>query len=119
MELEIQKKQETPLLSRMRVTALLQYEGATPSRMDLRKALADKLKVDKELVVIKHIFTKFGHSKAKIIAHVYDLKDAVEKLEMEGLLIKHLSKEEQKKIKEERQKAAQEATMAKQAAGNK
>jgi small subunit ribosomal protein S24e len=114
MDMEIQKKQETPLLSRTRVTAALIYDGATPSRQDIRKELSQKLKVAEELIVIKHIFTKFGSSKAKVIAHVYEDKKMVDRIEDEDLLNKHLSKEEQKKIKEAKQKAAQEAAAAKQ-----
>ncbi|MBI5393371.1 hypothetical protein HZA96_05870 [Candidatus Woesearchaeota archaeon] len=109
MDMEIQKKQETPLLSRTRITATLVYEGPTPSRQDIRKELSQKLKVSEELIVIKHIFTKFGFSKAKVIAHVYEDKNMVAKIENEDLLNKHLSKDEQKKIKEAKQKAAQAA----------
>ncbi len=114
MDLEIKKRQETPLLSRVRINATLMYEGMTPSRQDVRKALADKLKVDQQLVVIKHIFTKFGAAQAKVIAHVYETKEVVDTLEHENLLNKHLSKEDQKRIKEEKQKAAQEAAANKQ-----
>jgi small subunit ribosomal protein S24e len=82
MELEIQKERETPLLSRKRVTIEATYEGKTPSRVDLRKSVAAKIKSPEELIVVRHIYTKFGQQKAKIIAHVYS--DPKTMLRLEG-----------------------------------
>ncbi|MFO8016535.1 MAG: 30S ribosomal protein S24e [Candidatus Woesearchaeota archaeon] len=96
MKLEIKKERDTPLLSRKRVTLNAEYEGSTPSRMDIRKETAKKLKAKENLVVIKHIYTRFGAQKAKIIAHVYEDEKDMKKLEGEGLLKKHNAGEEKK-----------------------
>jgi small subunit ribosomal protein S24e len=105
MKLELIKDRETPLLSRTRVTLGLEYEGATPSRLQLRKEVAGKLKVDESLVVLKHIYTRFGQHKAKIIAHVYKNADDLKRIEDEYMTVKHLDKEGKAKAKEARQAA--------------
>lgn len=97
MEIEIQKQRETPLLARKRVTAIAHYEGTTPSRIQIRKEIASKVKSDEDLVIIRHIYTKFGSRDAKIIAHVYNDKAMVEKLEGKKLIDKHSGKKAEKK----------------------
>src|SRR3989344_8628947 len=95
MELQIKKQRETPLLSRNRVTLMMEYEGATPSRLEFRKMVSKQLKAPEDLVIIKHIYTRFGQSKAKVIAHVYNDKKDMEKIEEEYLLKKHQKKKEE------------------------
>ena len=110
MELQIKKQRETPLLSRNRVTLMMEYEGATPSRLEFRKMVSKQLKAPEDLVIIKHIYTRFGQSKAKVIAHVYNDKKDMEKIEEEYLLKKH-QKEKAEGAKEEA-KAEQPAAAA-------
>ena len=76
------------------MTLIAEYEGATPSRIKIRKEVATKLKAKENLVVIKHVYTKFGSQKAKIITHIYNNEDEMKKLEHDVLLKKHQSKEE-------------------------
>jgi small subunit ribosomal protein S24e len=97
MKLELLKERETPLLSRKRVTLSASYEGATPARKELRKSVAKKVSADEKLVILKHIYTRFGQHKAKVIAHVYEDEKAMNKLEEEYLLKKHREKKEEKK----------------------
>lgn len=92
MKLTINKERETPLLSRKRLTCDLEFEGATPARIVLKKELAKKANVDESLVVLKHIYTKFGKQKAKIIAHVYSNLEDLKKLEHASLIAKHSPK---------------------------
>lgn len=89
MDLEIKKERDTPLLSRKRVTLIAEYEGATPKRIDMRKDVAKKLDVEEKLVILKHIYTKFGSQKAKIIAHIYNNEEDLKKIEDSSLLAKH------------------------------
>ena len=87
--MEILKERKTPLLGRTRYTLKLEYEGSTPSRAKIQEQLAVKLKVDKEKVVIKHLYTRYGSKEAHIVAHVYDSVDHVKQLEPKHLLKKH------------------------------
>ena len=89
MEIEIVKEKETPLVSRKRVTAWINHTGRTPSRVEILSGLSKKLKVDKELISIRHIYTRFGEQRVKLIIHVYNDKDSLVKLEGEGLVKKH------------------------------
>jgi small subunit ribosomal protein S24e len=70
MKLDIIKERDTPLLSRKRVTISIEYEGATPSRLDLKKEVAKKVGSKEDLTIIKHVYTRFGRQKAKVIAHI-------------------------------------------------
>ncbi len=97
MKVEVLKERETPLLSRKRVSLMAEYQGPTPSRMDFLKEVAKIVDSDPSLIIIKHIYTRFGRQKAKIIAHVYSNMDDMKKLEGEYLLKKHVKKEEEKK----------------------
>lgn len=89
MELNITKELITPLLSRKRVTLEFDAVKATPSRQDIIKAVADATKAKKELVIVKHIYTKFGSKRTKIIAHIYNDAAAMTKIEGAYLLKKH------------------------------
>ncbi|HLC46505.1 MAG TPA: hypothetical protein VJI75_02065 [Candidatus Nanoarchaeia archaeon] len=89
MELELVKQEEMPLLSRQRYTFTLAFEGATPSRKDLRKEVSKKIGAEEDKVLIKHVYTRFGNPKAKIIAHVYPDRKTMEKIEEKYILKKH------------------------------
>src|SRR3989344_8301074 len=93
MELQILKERETPLLSRKRVTLEAGYEGATPSRLKFKDAIAKKLNVKGDMVIIKHIYTRYGLQKAKIIAHIYSNQKDLKRFEQEGLVKKHTKPE--------------------------
>jgi small subunit ribosomal protein S24e len=101
MDIEIIKEKETPLLSRKRVTAWAHSEGVTPSRKKICIELSKHLKVKPELVIVRHIYTRFGVQKAKLIAHVYDDRNVLVKLEGKKLVEKH--KIEQPKAEESKE----------------
>ncbi|MBU0535478.1 MAG: hypothetical protein KKE20_00825 [Nanoarchaeota archaeon] len=92
MTLDIKKQRETPLLSRNRVTCMVEYQGATPSRLEFRKMVAAQLKAPEDLIIIKHIYSRFGQTQAKVIVHVYKDKKDMEKIEEPYLLKKHQKK---------------------------
>jgi ribosomal protein S24E len=91
MEIEIKKERETPLLSRRRVTAMVKFEGATPSRQKIRESIAKKTGSTEELTVVKHIYPRFGSEGAKVIAHIYSKEEDKNRVEREYLLKKHKS----------------------------
>ena len=106
MELELKKERDTPLLSRKRYVFNMTFEGPTPSRKDIRAAVAKKVNADKELTIIKHVYTRYGVERAKVFAHVYGTKEDMMKIEEPGVLKKHQKKEEKK---EETKEAPAEA----------
>ena len=72
MQLEIIMKRENKLLMRTEYIFKITHNGkGTPKREEVRDAIADKLGVDKELVVVKKIRTPFGVNEALVDAVLY------------------------------------------------
>ena len=104
MKIEITEKKENKLLGRSEVSGQLNFSGATPANEVVKESLAVELKVDKELVIIKHIYSKFSYQEAKFLAFVYVNKEQMGKTEV---MTKHLRKkatEAAKKAKEDAEK---------------
>jgi ribosomal protein S24E len=99
MEVEIKSKREVPLLSRTRVSGFLKYEGATPNLLDVKQKIASVLKVENDLVAVRHIYPRFGIGVSKVIAHVYGKNEDLIKTEDKKTLRKNkfLKEEEAKK----------------------
>lgn len=118
MELKILKQRETPLISRKRMTAEITFDKATPSRGDIVKEIAKKEKVSENLVVVKHIYQRFGQLKAKAICHIYFNKEDLERIEPEYLKKKHGKKEKKAEEKAE-EKPAEKAEAKEEKAAEK
>lgn len=93
MKITIQK--ENQLLGRTEVEAEIAFTGATPSREDLKKQLAQQLKTKESLVIITSIRTNYGECVAVIQANVYT-KDK----ELADTESKHMQKRHESKKKE-------------------
>jgi len=96
MELEIVKKEKKPLVKRQEIEAKA-VQNYTPSNIQVQEELAKMLQKDKELIVVKHIYSRFGSYESHITAYVYDNKEALKKFEVQ----------EKKKEKEEAKKEAE------------
>ncbi len=103
MSIEIQSQEKKPLLLREEIKAAATFKGATPSRQDVKKEIASKLKKDEKLVVVKNIITKYGEEKAEIIAHVYENEKDLQEIEQESTIKRNTPK------KAEGEEAAAEA----------
>lgn len=95
MDLTITKQTENPLLSRKEVQAKIVFEGATPNRVDVQKALAKSIKADEKMVIVQTIQTSFGHSNATVVAHAYSDENAMKANERANLLEKHAGHKEE------------------------
>jgi len=62
-------------IGRSEVFGSVVFGSATPSRVDVRKAVSKNLKVDEGLVVVKRLGNVFGGGSAKFCVFVYDDKD--------------------------------------------
>lgn len=67
----VTEKVEEPLLSRTVMKGLVTYDSAPPSFVELRKHLAQSLKIDEAVVVISSCAPVFGSRKSSLEAHVY------------------------------------------------
>ena len=111
MKVEIKNKKENPLLSRIEVSGIVSFEGATPSNEQVCQAVASQLKADVSAVKMKNIYTGFGKHEAKFLAFVYKSKADLDKIEPKPK--KQLEKE--KKAAEAKKKAEEEAKTAAEA----
>jgi len=102
MDINLLKERDTPLLSRKRCTLDVNFKGATPSRKQIRDEIAKKLKADPELTVVRHIYTRHGVEKARVITNIYTKKEDMVKFEDKGLLEKHSEKKKEEKAEEKK-----------------
>jgi len=109
MDLKILDKKDNPLLHRLEIEAGLVVEGPTPSNKDVAKELAKQLKADENLVIVKHIYSRFGTNKADVLAYVYNDKDKMKEIEMIKEAPKKEKKEEEKEAPKEETKAEKPA----------
>ncbi|MBS3119433.1 hypothetical protein J4475_01270 [Candidatus Woesearchaeota archaeon] len=77
MELDISEKKENPLLGRSEIKGLVKGVGTTPGRLELRKALAQNLKMKEELVIIRSIMNRFGSHEVSFEANLYNTENDV------------------------------------------
>ena len=88
MEVTIASKEEKPLLNRTEVWARLVFEGQTPSRRDVLRALAKALGAKEELVIVRRVLSAYGERAARVLAYVYQSRESLERLEQEAALKK-------------------------------
>jgi ribosomal protein S24E len=99
MKLAPLEEREVTLLKRKRVSFEIDNEKQkTPSEAEIKKAVAEKMKVGEENVAIRHIYQKYGAGKAKVIAHIYKNVDDLKRIEE---IKKKAKKKEKKEAKKE------------------
>jgi|SRR3989344_1995062 len=79
----MRKLKETPslLLNRNEVVYELDhFQKPTPKKEDIRKQLAESLKVNEDLIKINKVINYFGSTKIKIIADIYKTKEDLQAL---------------------------------------
>ena len=82
MNTEKLKETEMPLLARKRIRFELEHPNApTPTKAMLKEEIAKKYNTKPELVAIRHVYTRFGLQKAKIIANIYEDEKTLKYLE--------------------------------------
>ncbi len=89
MNVTIHEKKENQLLKRWEVRGVIQFEGPTPSNVDLTQEVGKQVQSDPALVVVKHIYTKFSAQEAVFHAFVYMTAEAKQQTEK---MTKHLRK---------------------------
>ncbi len=87
MKLEIIEDTKNPLLSRREVRFRVVHEGAaTPKKAEVAELLSAKLNLNRDLMLIKHYTTRYGHNASEGWCLVYDSQDAMEKAEPQRVL---------------------------------
>lgn len=103
MEVKIISQKENQLLRRKEVRFNVKHEtAATPPRLEVRKAVADALKANVDLVFVKKFETKSGMHMAVGVANLYDSADHAKLVEPEYIVKRNVPpapkpKDEEKK----------------------
>jgi len=108
MDIKLVKENDMPLMGRKRLTYMCSFDGSTPSRADFKNHIAKDKKVEPSLVIVKHIYQRFGSRDAKIIANVYHKKEMIDLYEEKNPVAENAnkkSKENEKSGSEEKTKA--------------
>lgn len=105
MKLKIIQKTEKPLLLRTEVEVLINFEGKTPSKEEVKKLIVKELKSDALLTLVKKIKSYFGARKVHVLSYIYGNKDAMEKIEPKK---KENAKGEKKEVPKEESKQEEE-----------
>ena len=98
MEIKIVSTKENPLLKRKEVDFTVEQDAPvqTPNRLDVKKALATKLKVNEELVFVKQMQTMTGTHTTVGNATAYETIEQAKFIEPEYIRKRNSSQEESK-----------------------
>jgi len=109
--MNILEQKENKLLNREEILVELTSE-TIPSKIELKKQIADKLKKSEETIIIEKVNTQFGNHTLKVSAKVYDNVESKDKYETVSRKEKKKRAAEEKKAAEEKIKAEEEAKKA-------
>ena len=94
MDIKVISEKQNPLLGRKEYIFEVGHAGAaTPKRDDVRKALAEVLKVPKDRLILEWLRARFGVQRSRGCAHTYDSKELVNKVVREHILVRNGLKE--------------------------
>ena len=107
MSLEFKVKQEdyNPLLKRKELHVEVDHDAAgTPSRLELRKAIASKYGTKAENVYVVGVETKTGTQRAVCEVQVYDDAQSAKRIVPKFVQTRNLPPEERRRLKEQQAK---------------
>ncbi|MBS7647565.1 30S ribosomal protein S24e [Candidatus Bathyarchaeota archaeon] len=98
MEIKILKENNNLLLKRKEVVFRVEHNqtGSTPSRLEVKNALARILKKDANLIFIQKLETKTGTHTAIGVANVYDSIEQAKLVEPEHIINRNIPPEKPK-----------------------
>ena len=101
MKINISAQQYNPLLKRREIAFEIRHEDTkgTPSRLEVRKALAENLKANVDLVYVRKMQTRTGTMQARGEANIYDTIEQAKLVESQHIIERNVPSE--KKPKEE------------------
>jgi ribosomal protein S24E len=106
-EVDLKVKQDTynPLFKRKEVSLEVEHDGqGTPSRVDLRKAVASKFNTKSENVYVIDVETGTGTQNAQCLVEVYDDAKMAGQTVPKHIQTRNLPPEERKKVREQETK---------------
>jgi small subunit ribosomal protein S24e len=115
MEIKVTSEKHNPMLKRKEVSFQVEHgqAGSTPSRPEIRKAVAAAIKTDENVVFVKKFATRTGTHTAFGVANVYDTVEQAKLVEPEYIVKRNIPAEKTEEAKES--KEAQEPKQPKEA----
>ena len=105
MDFKVKQDTYNPLLKRKEVHVEVDHEGeGTPSRVDVRKAVASKFNTKPENVYVLDIETNTGTQSALCAVEVYDDPQSAQRTVPKYIQVRNLPLEERKRVREEQAK---------------
>jgi len=103
MAAKIVSEKENQLLKRKEICFQVEHSqtGSTPSRLDIRKAVASALGKDTNVVFVRKLETKTGTRTALGVANVYESLEQAKRIEPQYIVNRNMPPE---KLKEEEKK---------------
>ncbi|MDE1833323.1 MAG: hypothetical protein KGH58_02800 [Candidatus Micrarchaeota archaeon] len=118
MELKITSERENPLLKRKEITFSISHEAATMSKAEILKEVSKKLSLNPENTIVIKVDQQFGAKSSTGIAHSYESRQDLERLESKHVLKRagitieekkpEAKKEEKAEAKEEKKEEKKE-----------
>jgi len=98
MEAKIIIQKDNPLLKRKEIQFQVEHDktGSTPSRQEIRKAVAAALKANIDLVFIKKFETRTGMHTAVGLANLYDSTEQAKLIEPQYIIKRNIPPEKPK-----------------------
>jgi len=98
MEVKIISQNENPLLKRKEIRFEVDHDktGSTPPRLETRRAVANALKANVDLVFVKRFETKTGMHIAAGTANLYDSVEQAKLIEPEYIIKRNIPPEKPK-----------------------
>ncbi len=92
MELTIGEQQKQQAFNRTILTAHITVAETTPTRQEVADLIAKKLSVQRELVLVTHIYQRYGEPKADVSAVIYSDVETMKRIERGNLIEKNAVK---------------------------
>jgi len=104
MEVNIVSQKENPLLKRKEIRFNVKHvAGATPPRLEIRKAVADALKSNVDLIFVKKFETRPGTHTAEGVANLYDSAEQAKLIEPDYIIKRNVPPPEKPKEEEKKE----------------
>ncbi len=86
MQIEVTKEEKNTVLNRKELKVKVQHPAGTPSRVEVKNAVAAQFNVNPELVIVDNMKTAFGKKETAAYIKIYESEEAARELEREHIL---------------------------------
>lgn len=104
MDAKITKIVENPVIGRKEVSAIVNFDKATPTRQEMKELVCSKIGANPDSAVLRKVISKFGQKSVDVLLHIYGSKEEVLKNEPNFVLVR--DKMAEKKVKKEKKKGS-------------